>query len=77
VPIRNAGRPRTIQMLTPAARYSTRDITDRASDAAAARRLPHGIARADPILACKTRHNSRAANGAARRLPCRQEVGVC
>jgi hypothetical protein len=29
------------------------------------------------IRARKTRHNSRAAILAARRLPCHQEVGVC
>jgi hypothetical protein len=84
VPIRNAGRPRTFEMLTPAARYSRRDIPDRASGEAALARLPPGIktrispaADADPIRARQTRRNSRAATGAAHRLPCRQEVGVC
>lgn len=92
MPIDNAGRPRTFEMLTPAARYSRRDISHRASRAAALSRLspaaePRIPPAADPVpirareirrvWARKTRHNSRAANGAARRLPCRQEVGVC
>jgi len=84
VPISNAGRPRTFEMLTPAAWYSRRDISHRASRQAALARLPPDVeprissaADAVPIRARKTRHNSRAANRAARRLPCRQEVGVC
>jgi hypothetical protein len=84
VPILNVGRPRTFEMLTSAARYSRRDIPDRAWEEAALARLPPDIktrippaADADPIRACQTRRNSRAATGAARRLPCRQEVGVC
>jgi hypothetical protein len=84
VPISNAGRPRTFEMLTPAARYSRREIPDHASEGATSARLPADIelqissaAGADPIRACKTRHDSRAATRAARRLPCRQEVGVC
>jgi hypothetical protein len=71
-------------MLTPAARFSRRDISDRTSSEAAASRLPPDVeprtsppADADPLGARKTRHNSRAATRAARRLPCRQEVGVC
>lgn len=83
MPIRNVGRPRTFEMLTPTARYSRRDITDRAWGTAAARRPPDikrrisPAADADPTRARQTRRNSRAATGAARRLPCRQEVGVC
>jgi hypothetical protein len=84
VPISNAGRPRTFEMPTPAAWFSRRDISDRASAEAALARLPSDIelrispaADADLVRARKTRHNSRAATRATRRLPCRQEVGVC
>lgn len=84
MPISNAGRPRTFEMHTPAARYFRRDIAGRASGTAALTCLDPGIAlpispdgKADPLRARKTRRNSRAATRAARRLPCRQEVGVC
>jgi hypothetical protein len=84
VPISNAGRPRTFEMLTPAVRFSRRDISDHASSEAALTCPPPDTeprmsppAGVDPIRARKTRHDSRAATRAARRLPCRQEVGVC
>jgi hypothetical protein len=71
-------------MLTPAVRFSRRDISGPAPEEAALTRRSPDIgslispaAGAGPIWARKTRHNSRAATRAAHRLPCRQEVGVC
>jgi hypothetical protein len=83
VPVSNAELPRTFEMLTPAARFSRREIAGRAAREAALTCLPPIESRVppaaapDPIRARKTRRNSRAATRAARRLPCRQEVGVC
>jgi hypothetical protein len=93
VPITNARqRPRTLEMLTPGARYSRQDLpavsTRKAASGEAARPAsvnsvactsapPPGAGDVDPIERRKSRRDPGAAVAAAHLLPCHLEVGVC
>lgn len=93
MPITSAGqRPRTLEMLTPQARYSRHDMqavsTRKAASGDAARPAnansvvctyapPPGVGDADPIGRRRSRRDPGAAAAAAHLIPCIPEVGVC